>query len=142
MDFTQPIEDIVEEIAEYVIDLRIDDYAIERIVQHCRENEITTKSDFVKECNRPGIMKYYFSVLKDGAFQYIHARSIDIDYAIDILNTADGWTNWHYYFRDYGRYANDVIELAQMVLNYKFKEYGGYDVLLDNFYNYIEDYLI
>ena len=49
MDFTQPIEDIVEEIAENVIRLRIDDYAIERIVQHCRENGIVTESDFIKE---------------------------------------------------------------------------------------------
>ena len=141
MDFTQPIEDIVEEIAENVIRLRIDDYAIERIVQHCRENGIVTESDFIKECNRPGILKYYFSVLKDGAFQYCHAKIIHNDHAIDICNNVNGWANWNQYFHEYG-IAYDLVQLAHMVLDSKFKEYGGYDILLDNLYNLIEDYLI
>ena len=139
MDFTQPIEDIVEEIAKYVVDLYVDEDDIREIVQYCRENGIATKSDFENECTGRGLLRHrWLNFLMDGAFQYIHAKVIYLEDGIDILNTTNAWSGWNRYFSLYGQ-AYDVSELGEMVLKYKFEEYGGYDAIIDNLYSLIED---
>lgn len=138
MDFKQRIEDIIADIVEDVIDRYVDEDDIREIVQYCRENGITTKSDFAYKCDEGGFLRDLLDTLDDGVSQYINDEVIWYEDGVDILNSTNTWDGWDYYFDIYGP-ADNVSALGVMVLNEKFVEHDGYDAIIKELYSRIED---
>lgn len=139
MDFDQPIEDIIEELVEDIVDEYIDDDEMEKIAKYCRKNGITTKSDFEDKCYGRGLLGKWMNVLRKGIDETIESTVIYHEDGIDILNSTNTWSGWSHYFKNYGM-IDDVATLGAIVLREKFEEYGGDEVIIDDFYSHVEDY--
>ena len=136
MDFKQRIEDIIEEIVEAVVDMNIGTDDIREITKYCRENEITTKSEFADKCDEGGFLRDLMDTLGDEVTEFIGEHVIYYSDGIDILNSTNTWSGWDYYFDIYGP-ADNVAALGAMVLHEKFEENDGYDALIEELYSYI-----
>ena len=142
MDFKQRIEDIIAEIVEDVVDMNIGTDDIREITKYCRENGITTESEFTEKCHEGGFLGDWIDNLRDEVFQFIGDHVIYYSDGIDILNSTNTWSGWDYYFDNYGP-ADNVAALGAMVLLAEFEENYGYDALIEELYSYIgeeEDY--
>lgn len=138
MNFKQRIEKIIEDIAESVVDMYVDADDIKEITKYCRENGITTESEFTENCHEGGFLGDWIDNLRDEVFQFIGDHVIYYSDGIDILDSTNTWSGWDYYFDIYGP-ADNVATLGAMVLEQEFEENGGYDALIEELYSYIGD---
>lgn len=138
MDFKQRIDDVIEEIVEGVVDMNIGTDDIREITKYCRENGITTESEFTEKCHEGGFLGDWIDNLRDEVTQFIDDHVIYYSDGIDILNSTNTWSGWDYYFDIYGP-ADNVAALGAMVLLTEFEENYGYDALIEELYSYIGD---
>lgn len=138
MDFKQRIDDVIEEIVEDVVDMNIGTDDIREITKYCRENGITTESEFTEKCHEGGFLGDWIDNLRDEVTQFIDDHVIYYSDGIDILNSTNTWSGWDYYFDIYGP-ADNVAALGAMVLLTEFEENYGYDALIEELYSYIGD---
>ena len=138
MNFKQNIDYVIEEIIEDVVDMNIDTDDIREITKYCRENGITTESEFTEKCNEGGFLGDWIDNLRDEVTEYIGEHVIYYSDGIDILNSTNTWSGWDYYFDNYGP-ADNVAALGAMVLLAEFEENYGYDALIEELYSYIGD---
>ena len=139
MNFKQRIEKIIEDIAESVVDMYVDADDIKEITKYCRENGITTESEFTENCHEGGFLGDWIDNLRDEVYQFIGDHVIYYSDGIDILDSTNTWSGWDYYFDIYGGPADNVATLGAMVLEQEFDENGGYDALIEELYSYIGD---